>query len=55
MLVGPYYVSTLLLSLFGKTFNWSFFIALMLLSIYMAYSYMLVSSKKLWAEQILKE
>lgn len=55
MIVGPYYISTMFLSLFGKTFNWSYFIILMALSSYMAYSYLVISSKKLWSEQILKD
>lgn len=55
MLVGPYYISTMFLTLFGKSFNWSYFLILMALSSYMAYSYVVISSKKLWAEQILKD
>lgn len=55
MLVGPYYLSSILLSMFGKTFNWSYFIFIILLSAYMSYSYVKETSKKLWSDQIIKD
>lgn len=55
MMVLPYFVSSFFLSLFGKTFNWSFFLFLMGLSAYMSYSYVVISSRKLWNEQILRD
>jgi hypothetical protein len=55
MLVGPYYISSLFLWMFSKTFNWSFFIFLFGLSAYMSYSYVSISSRKLWDEQILRD
>ena len=55
MLIAPYYFSSLLLHLSGKQFNWQYFAFLIGLSGYMAYSYLLISSRKLWSQQILKE
>lgn len=55
MLVGPYYISSIFLMLSGKSSTWSYLVILMALSTYMAYSYVVISSKKLWAEQILKD
>ena len=45
----------MMLSLFGKTFNWSFFLILIVLSAFMSYTYVKESSKKLWEERILSE
>jgi hypothetical protein len=55
MMVGPYYLSAILLNMFGKHFNWSFFLILILLSAYMSYSYVSDASKKLWSDQVLRD
>lgn len=55
MLVGPYYLASILLNTFGKHFNWTFFLFLILLSAYMSYSYVKESSKKLWGDRIMRD
>jgi len=54
MFMGPYFLSSILLSAAGKTFNWTFFILLMSLSGFMSYSYLTMNAKKIWQEQIIK-
>jgi hypothetical protein len=55
MLIGPYYLSAMILRLFGKTFNWSYFFVLLGLSAFMSYNYVSITSRKLWSDQILKD
>lgn len=54
MFLGPYFLSSILLSAAGKTFNWTFFFLLMGLSSFMSYSYVTMNAKKIWQEQLLK-
>jgi hypothetical protein len=55
MLIGPYYLSALLLKLFGKTFNWSYFFVLLGLSALMSFNYLSINARKIWDDQILKD
>ena len=55
MFLGPYLMASMFLSVFGKSFNWSFFLCLFGLSAYMSYSFVVISSRKLWDAQILRD
>jgi hypothetical protein len=55
MLFGPYYLSALLLRLFGKTFNWSYCLVMLGLSLFMAFNYVSINARKIWDDQILKD
>lgn len=55
MLIVPYYAVSVMLGIAGKTFNWTFFIFLVGLSGYMAYSFLVINSRKLWDQQIIRD